>query len=181
MSPLAPKSPANYILTASVTLIIMVSLVVSAASVRENLLFGEAVSQILWFINTVRTFEKDQKTYTLSSGQDVWANMVQAGRISVTTKHTNPWGGDFQVTAGPNDTMRIENIVPTHNCRRLALYMLESGPEKIGLVAMGARSEQNSIWNTFYPKPTWQKKDMPDISCGVAKNAHLAMIFKMKF
>jgi hypothetical protein len=164
-----------------VVLIILGAFALSAAAIIENMRFVGGTSQVLKHVETIRSFAKEQKTFFLNPGEDVWARMIQVGQISTSAAHTNPWGGELRLIAASETELRIENDLPSQDCRRMTLYFLGSDPVKNGLMLVEARSDQDEQWSTIYPSPDTGRVSVVEASCGVTRHSQLVFVFRIKF
>jgi hypothetical protein len=163
-----------------VALVVLGAFVLSAAAIRENLRFAGAASQILGFVRMVRLFVNEQKTYSLSLGEDVWATMVRVQQIPESVPQVNPWGGKIRVLATSTTEMSIESNLPSQDCRRMALYFGGLDPEKSGILSIAARSDLAPAWSVVYPAPADKQVAAVEESCGPTKQSYLAVVFKIK-
>jgi hypothetical protein len=179
MPPHKKRPHLYYFIRALVASAILGALGVSIASVLENLRFSEATSEILWFARTVRSFANAQQTLSFAPGQDVWDSMVQAKQISASTRKHNPWNGEFGAVAIPNAMMRVETTnIPTHDCRRLALYFSQSKVPEF-LIAIDIQSDQDPAWYAVYPPPLADQVSTVEATCGTGRTAQMDFVFKI--
>jgi hypothetical protein len=180
MPPQIQRSDSHPFIVPGVVFVILVSLAASTMSVRENLRFFDAKSQILSFVQTVRTFANEQPAFAPVQGQDLWASMVASNRILQSTPQRNPWNGQMRASAGPNSTIVIESALPSQDCRRIGLFFLESAAE-FGFIAMEAQSDRDDAsWMTLYPSPAGGQDSLVNAACGETAFSRLALVFKLR-
>ncbi|MDD3030468.1 MAG: hypothetical protein PHS57_09400 [Alphaproteobacteria bacterium] len=150
---------------------------VSVASILENKRFVEATSKILWIVRTVRSAASAQRIPSLDPGDDVWAALIQSGQVSATMDRSLPWGGTLDAHAATRNSVRVETFLPSHNCRRIALYFLSLEPTELHLLSVAAKPMPNASWSLIYPLPDAQQVDAAVAACGDELNARLALTF----
>jgi len=94
--------------------------------------------------------------------------------------HFNPWHGEIRgVTAAPM-AVRIETDIPTHDCRRAALYLLGRQPAEMGLTGIEAQGFGDSQWTTIFPALPSNYNRAIELACGRTPYARLALIFRIR-
>jgi hypothetical protein len=178
--PLRPTKFSLHTLVAiPVAAIVLGALAMSIAAVIENVHFINATNQILGVVGSVRTIAAGQASFAQTPGEDVWADLERLGQIAATSTHPNPWHGDVQIKTVSNAAMRIESVLPTHDCRRMAIYFLEHQPTDLGLISMDAQSVNNRDWMAIYPAVTLPVR-VADLACGRMPYARLALTFTIR-
>jgi hypothetical protein len=173
------KTLLTILVACPVVLIIAGAFTLSATAVIEELRFVNASDQIMDLVDSVHFISAQQSGFAQTPGEDVWNDLAKAGQLVMPDSRINPWRGDMRAVTVPVGAMRIENDLPTHECRRLARYFMEHRPS--GLLAIEAQSVETSSWAPIYPvtgtaNPDW----LVGTACGTAKYARLAVILRVK-
>ena len=172
------------ILSSSITTLVVVvvlgSFALSGAAVVENLRFVKATSQILEPVGLVRTIIAQQPGFIQKPGENIWDDLARVEQIPSGSDHVNPWGSDVHVVAATNVAIRIESDLPTHDCRRMALYFINQA-QGFRLLAVEAQPFEQVLWSPIYPMPENTLRDsVVDVACGKAHAARLALVFKVR-
>jgi hypothetical protein len=167
-------------ITLPVALIIIGAFTVAAAAVIENLRFIRTTNQILSFVALTRSMVVQQSGFAQNPGEDVWVALEHAGQVPPGASHLNAWHGDMRATVLTASAMRVENDLPTHDCRRLAIYFTEHDPAGLGVLAIEGQSTATNIWATIYPSPAVAHGKAAETACGNAPYARLAFVFKLR-
>ncbi len=146
------RSASHFWIILPVVLIILGAVTMAATSVKENMRFSEATSQILTMDRTVQ---------------------VQITR-------TNPWGHTVSGTPGQTGVFRIESVFPAHVCRRIALYVMETNPNETGLISIEALPDSAPAWNRVYPPPSPEIEELVHSACGDMPLARLGVTFRVR-
>jgi hypothetical protein len=162
-----------------VAFIVLGAFALSIAAVIENLHFINATNQILSIVSTVRSLTAGQSSFAQTPGEDIWAALEHSGQIISSPSHPNPWHGEMRIITISNSAMRIESDLPTHDCRRLALYFLQHQPTDLGLVTIEAQSFTDALWTPIYPGLT-ADEHITQQACGKPPYSRLALIFKIR-
>jgi len=171
----------HIVIAIPVVLIVVGALALSAAAVAENLRFIHAADNTLELVSVVRTIAARQKGFAQNPGEDVWADLEHIGQIIPSERHPNPWGGEIRMVTVANNSMRIESDVPTHDCRRLALYFLARQPPELGLSSIEGQATGATAWGAIYPVPAVYKSiDVAQAACGYGGWARLALVFRIR-
>ena len=170
------------IVSIPVILIILGSFALSGAAVMENLRFINATNQVLELVSLVRQMSGAQKnsTFFQNPGEDIWADLEGMGQIVSPDRRVNPWKGDIRAVTVAPGAMWIESPMPTHDCRRLALYFMERSLTELGLVAIKARSPDAQNWGQIYPPGAEARGRETEMTCGTDPLARLALVFKLR-
>ena len=174
------KTTLNILMTILVAGIVLAAFALSGAAALENLRFIRATDQILEPVGLLRSIIAQQPSYSQNPEEDVWADLARIGRVPSATTHPNPWGSDVRVFAITNAAVRVESDLPTHDCRRMALYFLNQA-QGFGIIAIEAQPFGRVVWSAIYPLPANMPRDrLTDIACGNAAAARLALVFKVR-
>jgi len=178
--PLFAKRPPLHVFVAiPVFVIVLAAFALSVSAVKENIRFITATNQILNLAGTVRAVAAGQKGFAQNPGEDIWADLEHMGQIASTTSHLNPWQGDVRMMSVSDNAMRIESDMPTHDCRRLALYFMGRQPGDLGLLSLEVESFAAHEWMVLYPTPPIHNH-LVEAACGAAPYARLAVVFKIR-
>jgi hypothetical protein len=180
MLPLKNRSHLFGFVFVPVIFVILGAFALSVASVIENVRFVGATAQVLGLVKAVRIYTVEQKTFSFVPGEDVWARMIQVGQMATSTDHINSWGGEVRLIAASATELRIENDLPSQDCRRMALYFLGLDPPGIGLLSIEAQSDLDETWSPIYPTPDSGQVAAAGVSCGATRQARLAFVFRLK-
>lgn len=173
------RSFLHILIAIPVIAIIAGAFALSIAAVLENLRFVKATHQILEIVGSVRAVVAEQKTFAQNPGEDIWFDLERVGRIPSSGTHPNPWGAEVQAVSVANVAMRIESDMPSHDCRRMALYFLNQSPE-LGLLAIEAQGTNSLIWAPIYPLPEGAHGHIEEAACGTTPNSRLAVVFRIR-
>jgi hypothetical protein len=161
--------------------IIAGAFMLSGGAVVENLRFIGATNQILDLVSNVRVVASGQKGFAQAPGEDIWSDLEHAGQVLPTATPLNPWKGELHAVTVANSAMRIETLLPAHDCRRLALYFLGRQPAELGLLSLQAQPETESGWSQIYPAAAGYKAEtLAESACGNNKTVRLALIFRIR-
>lgn len=161
-----------------VALVCAGALALSVRAMVENLRFISATNNLSAVVMTARLFAKEQRARTFGAGEDILAVLAEAKQIPATFDK-NPWMGSVRIAAVDNVSIRIENEMPAHACRRMALYLLGRNPADLGLTLMEARKgEANS--SLVYPKADVEAEFAAQKACGKKGTALLTLVFKIR-
>jgi len=174
------KSKLYDVVLVFVSVTLVAAFAISVAAAFENMRFAQATSQILRFVKVTRAFAKDQQTFYMFPGQDVWKIMVQSGQIVSSPEPKNPWEGSLKATAVSNTAVRIETVLPAQDCRRTVLYFLKYDTVDLGLLSIEAKSEQSPLWTTAYPPGPATADIQTEAACGTTRRSELALTFRIK-
>ena len=174
------KSIFTPLLTLFVAMIAIGGFSLSAMAIVEDLRFAKATDRVLWMVGLVRTVVGQLPNFAQNPGEDLWKDLVGVGQIPASTGHTNPWQGDMRASTVAGSQMRIENDLPTRDCRRMALYFLAHQPSELGLTSIEAQTFDSAVWAQIYPLPTESYSHTVENACGRATFARLALVFRVK-
>jgi len=170
----------NYVFALTfVALVCAGALVLSISAMLENLRFISATNNLSAAVMTARLFAKEQRARAFGAGEDILAVLVETKQLP-SAFDKNPWMGNMRITAVDNASMTVENEMPAHACRRMALYLLGRKPAELGLSSMSARPDQASDWTFIYPKPDAEAEFAARAACGKKGAAQLALVFKIR-
>ncbi|MDD4617173.1 MAG: hypothetical protein PHW76_08715 [Alphaproteobacteria bacterium] len=169
----------HFLVIIPVVLIILGALVLSGTSIKENLRFSEAASQILSLVKRVRSYANDQQAFNFNPGEDILEALNRVGQLQ-SPKQTNPWRSPIMAVAGTNSTWRIESNYPVHVCRRLTLYIMEINTNETGLISIEAQTTEGGGWNPIFPSAKADVEDIVRFSCGDGTVARLALTFRAR-
>ncbi len=178
MSVQKTRSPLYDLLFIVLAFVILGALTLSVASILENLRIARASAQFSRFVETVRVYAVAHPTYVFVPGKDVWALMVQDGRISASAAASNPWDGRVSAYAVSPTQIRVETDLPSQSCRRLALLMLEEN--YTNLLSIEAHPDPNTEWAFIFPAPAVGIEKGVAKACGFRHRSQMAMIYKIK-
>lgn len=174
------RSIFNIIITIFIIGIVLAAFILSGAAVFENMRFEKATDQILEPVGLMRSIIAQQPTFAQNQGDDIWTTLARLGRLPAAATHPNPWGSELRAMAVDNGTIRIESDLPTHDCRRMALYFMNQA-QGFGLTIMEAQAFGSVVWEPIYPVPVIEAhKDITDIACGNTAAARLGIVFKVR-
>ncbi|MDE2030029.1 MAG: hypothetical protein KGI97_05625 [Alphaproteobacteria bacterium] len=176
-------SPLPLLVTIPVVAIIVAALALSGLAAVENWRFMRAADQVLQFVGMVRQNAAVQKGFAVTPGEDVWAALQGLGQIIPPAARLNPWQGGLRAAVVNSRVIRIETDLPTHDCRRLALYFIKREPQETGLLAAEAESGgPGAAWSRFYPSSVSPDEvaDAAARACGREADAHLALFFQIR-
>ncbi len=174
----------NILVTIPVAVIVLGACALAAFSVQENRHFVQSVKQITDFTDSVQGAASQQTTFAQSAGDDLWVDLQHAGRSDAKDSHANAWGGDLRAITVATQTgavaMRVEDDVPTRDCRRLALYFVDHASANMGVLAIEAQPVDDTKWTLVYPlaMPVYERAAL--FACGTNAYAHLAVTFKIR-
>lgn len=174
------KSPIYGIVLSFVYLIIAGAFVVSGAAFYENIRFESTVSQVLSFTQKVRGFVGEQPGLLLRPGDDLWASMVSVGQISSELRKTNSWDGEFQAIAMSNATMRIETVLPSRSCRRMATHFMGLNSADSNLLSIEAQPDKAVMWSVLYASGSSGPFSPVTGACGWFPLSRIAFVFKIR-
>ena len=182
MSARKNKTFLTILIALPVLLMIAGAFALSVSAVIEDLRFVNATDQILALVGSVRSIASQQSGFAQTPGEDVWNDLEKAGQVIQANSRFNPWHGNLRAVTVASAAMRIENDLPTHDCRRLALYFLGRKPSELGLLAIEAQADGAGVWTPLdLNAPEVAVDRMVGVACGKAKYAHLAVVFTGRF
>lgn len=162
-----------------VALICLGAVALSTRALFENLRFVSATNDLSTVVTSVRSYAKEQRSYSFIPGEDILTKMIALGQMPAKVR-ANPWDGALSAFVAPDMGLRIETDLPAHACRRIALYLFGRKPADLGLMSMEARSEPKPAWSSIYPVQGIDTGLAAQNACGKSGHAHLALVFKIR-
>lgn len=176
------------LLVVPVACLIVFGIWAAVSAALENIRFAQATDQVLQLVATARDYAAHTPVFATQLDDDVLGALNHAAIINVMDgvdhrkKLENVWGGNILATVVEPSVMRVEGDMPTHDCRRMALFLINDAKD-LQLEVMEARGLGQKTWQRFYDG----RSDVGpassrgiDSACGGASFAVLALVFRLR-
>lgn len=153
----------------------------SGMAVRENIHFGQTVSQWVELVSSVADYpiRKNKPSFDL---EDVRTALTEASIPANRNNDAlivNEFGQTSAIITMPYyNIVRFEVGVPLRLCRRLALYFLDGKiASGLGVESIQVQSPGTRIWQQVYAavRKDGQEMHTPEAACGNSEEAVLAL------
>lgn len=167
--------------------IVLAAAWISGMAILENIRFAKATSQILILVKTAHDIAFSDKNFATQPNEDILDDLTRAEALSDTIEGKpvtlrNPWQGSMTSLVTTPSIMRIESIVPSRACRRMALFFARTADD-LGLKIMEARDEAGKSWRRFYDRastPSIPDSQPMEAACGDEPRVTLALVFALR-
>jgi hypothetical protein len=168
---------------------IAAALWLSGSAAYENVHFVHTTGTILNLVSIAREDAEKDPSFGLVVGSDLIGELQSRGQLPGQQGGTaqpaampyNAWNGPIRASFTSNTVMRFETDLPTHDCRRLALFFGKDAAD-LSLLSMEAR-ELNGPWRKFYDQATSVQApnfSSADAACGFGEKATLALNLRLR-
>jgi len=168
----------------AVSILIAAAIWAAAAAIVENIRYGKATDQILEILADGRALAARDPGFAQQPADDVVARLTSAGLLLKPAGDSinlqNPWQHTLSLQTVQASRLRIDNLVPAQDCRRLAHFFMANFKE-IGLKALLAHPPTAAAPQPFFddtqPAAT---VEAVATACGQEPLAYLTLDFSLR-